>query len=275
MRTQNICKFPEEQWAGSLTVSSYVREAQPDIMRIPFVLQKDRLILVAQGRGRFTFDGTPLVGQAGDVLFGLKGERFMVTDCEGAVYFYMDFCGSRGEELLRRFRISRAHRQFAGQKGLIPLWEESLSGASEQTVDLASESMLLYTFSRLFSEGGERNGLVEQILCETEANFTDPSLSIAVIAERLCYNPKYLSHLFKEKNGVNYTEYLRSLRIKYAVSLFDHGIDSVKNVALLSGFTDPLYFSGVFKRAIGVSPKDYLRRQGIDQAEDRTQTEGS
>ena len=56
---------------------------------------------------------------------------------------------------------------------------------------------------------------------------------------------------------MGYSEYVRSLRIKYAVSLFDHGIDSVKNVALLSGFTDPLYFSTVFKKCLGVSPKEY------------------
>ena len=59
--------------------------------------------------------------------------------------------------------------------------------------------------------------------------------------------------------GVGYTEYLRTYRIKYAVSLFEHGIDSVKNVALLSGFTDPLYFSTVFKKHIGSSPKNYIK----------------
>ena len=51
---------------------------------------------------------------------------------------------------------------------------------------------------------------------------------------------------------------INSPEIKYAVSLFDHGIDSVKNVALLSGFQDPLYFSSVFKNVIGVSPTQYI-----------------
>jgi AraC-like DNA-binding protein len=60
--------------------------------------------------------------------------------------------------------------------------------------------------------------------------------------------------------GVSYTDYLRSLRLKFAVSLFDRGLDSVKNVALLSGFTDPLYFSTVFKKHIGLSPKEYKEK---------------
>jgi AraC-like DNA-binding protein len=66
--------------------------------------------------------------------------------------------------------------------------------------------------------------------------------------------------VFREKMGVLYSEYLRSLRLKHAVLLMDHGIDSVKNVALLSGFNDPLYFSTVFRKSTGVSPKEYMAK---------------
>jgi len=47
------------------------------------------------------------------------------------------------------------------------------------------------------------------------------------------------------------------MRISYAVTLFDHGIDSVKSIALLSGFRDPLYFSSVFRKTVGVAPTEY------------------
>ena len=95
----------------------------------------------------------------------------------------------------------------------------------------------------------------------TEQNFVDSSLSISSIANELSYNPKYLSHLFKEKMGMRYSEYLRMLRVKYAVTLFDRGLDSVKNIAYLSGFDDPLYFSTVFKKVVGVSPKEYKEKE--------------
>ena len=50
------------------------------------------------------------------------------------------------------------------------------------------------------------------------------------------------------------------MRLKYAVALFDSGVDSIKNVAALSGFSDPLYFSSVFKKSIGISPKEYTKK---------------
>ena len=148
-----------------------------------------------------------------------------------------------------------------GFDGLIPIWHESLSRASEETIDLAAESMLLYTFSRLVSEAGEQNAVINRVIAFSEKRFTDPALSLATLAEELGYNAKYLSHLFKERMGLGYAEYLRSLRVKFAVSLFDHGIDSVKNVAALSGFSDPLYFSTVFKKTVGVSPKEYKTKK--------------
>ena len=58
--------------------------------------------------------------------------------------------------------------------------------------------------------------------------------------------------------GMGYTEYLRNIRLKQAVFLLDHKLDSIKNISSLSGFSDPLYFSTVFKKEIGISPKDYI-----------------
>jgi YesN/AraC family two-component response regulator len=92
----------------------------------------------------------------------------------------------------------------------------------------------------------------------TEDNFKDPVLSLTTVAQALSYNPKYLSHAFKESMGVGYAEYLRSIRIRFAVSLLDLGIDSIKNVALLSGFTDPLYFSTVFKKSLEFHRRNIL-----------------
>jgi two-component system response regulator YesN len=221
-----------------------------------------RAVLAVSGEGMFVLDGHPLPFRSGTLLFVFQGERFHIESEGELTYLYIGFEGGRAEELLRRFDLRRTNRYFDGFDGLIPLWCESLSRASEQTVDLAAESVLLYTFSRLAGTVKERSEVVERMLALTEERFTDPDLSLSSLAEELSYNAKYLSHLFKEKLGTSYSDYLRTLRIKYAVSLFDHGIESVKNVALLSGFSDPLYFSTIFKRHTGRSPSDY--RAGLD-----------
>ena len=261
MKSYNICKFPVSALdTGALSIGCFVKETDPSTMKRAYTLTQNRLLLLTEGSGIFRINGSPVSLCQGTLLFCFKDEAVALERGESPVYMYIDFDGIRADDLLRRFDITPLSRVYDGQDGLIPLWQESLFRASEQMLGLVAESILLYSFSRLYREQSTENGLLGQIIRLTEQGFGDPDLSISRIAEELSYHPKYLSHLFKEKAGITYSEYLRSVRLKYATSLFDHGIDSVKNVALLSGFSDPLYFSNVFKKSLGLSPKEYLEK---------------
>lgn len=121
--------------------------------------------------------------------------------------------------------------------------------------------MLLYALSKIDTAPAKENRIISQIVSLTDEGFINFDLSLENISKELGYNPKYISHLFKEKMGIGYSAYLQNRRIEYAITLFDHGIDSVKNVASLSGFRDPYYFSTVFKKHVGVSPKYYKGKE--------------
>ncbi len=259
----NICKFISEANAEHLAVQVFVYETDQAVMENKTSLQRHRMLLVLKGKGKFFFDGKDFSYSAGDLIFGFEGERFFAAPTDTTEYLYICFAGMRADALFRRFGITPRERRREGFDGLLPLWRESLLRASEQNVDLATESILLYTFSRLSADTAPKTDIVERIVVESEKSFADPSLSLTALAAILGYNPKYISHLFKKKMGVGYAEYLRALRLKYAVSLFDFGIASIKNVALLSGFSDPLYFSTVFKKEMGISPKDYVEKKNV------------
>lgn len=259
MKNFNICKFTTEENDGRLHVSCFILESDCEVMSKKLTLERHRLVLIKEGGGKFTADQSIINFSKGDIVFLFENESVYASTDGKCKYMYIDFGGSRAEELLTRFDINPKNRWFGGFDGLLPIWNESLSRANDKTIDLAGESMLLYTFSRLNSEAVFKSDIVDKVIEITESRFSDSQLSLSVIADKLGYNAKYVSHLFKQKMGIGYSEYLRSVRIKYAVALFDHGIDSVKNVALLSGFADPFYFSTVFKKQTGLSPKDYKK----------------
>lgn len=261
MTNKNICKFIEETATDRLEVKRFIFESNIETMKDQNVVRKNRIILVKQGRGRILIDGCGYDCEPGSMIFVFKDEKMYSEPEQSFEYMYIDFSGSRSESLFSRFRINKANRIFKGFDGLIPLWHDSLCRANEINIDLASESILLYTFSRLVSDTGNQNTLLDRILKISEENFTSSELTLASLSEKLSYNPKYISHIFKKKMGISYSEYIRNLRIKYAVSLLEHGIDSIKNVAFLSGFSDPLYFSSVFTKTLGVSPKAYKKQQ--------------
>ncbi len=260
MQRRNICKFTSPSCPEDIVTTCFVLQTDQQVMQIPITLPRHRIMLINEGEGNITIDTEILSLRRGTLLFCFKGEQVQVSGNGNIQYMYVDFEGLRAEVLLKRFHINRNNRCFTGFDGLVPLWEESLLRASDHTIDLASESMILYTLSRLSDEISQCDSIISKIMQLTEEQFNNFELSIGTIANELGYNAKYLSHLFKKKTNKSYTEYLRYYRMKYAVTLFDNGIDSVKNVALLSGFSDPLYFSTVFKRAMGISPKEYIQK---------------
>lgn len=261
MKDRNICKFTIEASVSTmLNIHNFIYETNPEIMKSKQLLICNRAILVNQGKGTFYFNKNAVPFQQGSLVFGFSDEVFEANCNELCEYMYISFDGSRADDLFNRFKINKFNRSFSNFDGLLPFWHNSLSRADQSNIDIISESILLHTFSRLSEASTEQKSVINEILELTEENFTDPDLSLSVISKKLAYNPKYISHLFSEKMGMGYSEYLRTVRIKHAISLFDYGIDSVKNVALLSGFTDPLYFSTVFKKAIGISPKEYKTR---------------
>lgn len=263
MSERNICKFCTPSQADPILIHCFVLESIPaNVARFTFVTGRTRMLLVTAGSGALSVNGHRVDYATGSLVFLFSGDTVSLAEDEASRYIFVDFSGRRAEELLLRFGISPDNRLFGDFGGMIPLWKECLLRASPETLDLAAEGVLLHTLSRMRRETSEQNETVAAMLRIAEAEFTDHALSIGTIGRRLSYHPKYLSHLFKREMGVGFSEYLRDKRINYARTLFDHGIDSVKNVALLSGFNDPLYFSGVFKRVTGLSPSQYLQGRG-------------
>ena len=261
MKNISICKFIPEAAADVLIMHNFVYERSVDAMKIPSVLTCHKAILIVHGSGEFHFDDKSVDGSVGDMVFCFQGEDFYCEPEPDLEYIYVSFSGARAESLMRRFGINRQNRRFEGFEGIIPLWRDSISRASDNSIDLASEGALLYALSRFSTDEREKGDVINRAVSFIEENFTDAELCLSAVAKDLGYNSKYLSHIFKEKMGMSFSEYLRTLRIKHAVMLFDHGLDSVKNVAFLSGFSDPLYFSSVFKSTVGIAPKEYKDKQ--------------
>ena len=77
------------------------------------------------------------------------------------------------------------------------------------------------------------------------------------IAEKFFIHPDYLSHIFKEKEGVSFSLYLIKCRIEKAKKLLGSTDMSIMKVSMMSGYSNPAYFTKHFKRITGITPKEY------------------
>lgn len=91
-----------------------------------------------------------------------------------------------------------------------------------------------------------------------EENYSK-KLTVQSAAEYFGYSKQYFCKWFKEKTEVTFNEFLNSVRIHHACSFLANGC-LVEETAALCGFSDPSYFTKVFKRYIGVAPKTYASK---------------
>lgn len=257
MEKKNICKFIPDRSRSELRTVSFIFETDPVVQEAEAYLGHHALFLIKTG-GFFYFDKKAVQVFPGDLVLGFSGERFYAKG-NNFQYYYIKFNGLRSEDLFKRFGISPLNRIFKGYEGMLPFWKENIARATGENIDLIAESVLIYAFSKLSAVHEQLDDAAYALTKYIEENFTDTGLSLNSAAEALGYNAKYLSSCFKKIN-IGFSEYVRTLRINNAVFLMEHGVESVKNVAVLSGFQDPLYFSKVFKAVIGQSPTEYIKK---------------
>lgn len=77
------------------------------------------------------------------------------------------------------------------------------------------------------------------------------------IAEEFFLTPEYLAKLYKKKTGLTIKNYINDYRIEKAKKLLHTSDNSISEIAVAVGFDNFSYFSTLFKKSIGVSPKDY------------------
>lgn len=85
-------------------------------------------------------------------------------------------------------------------------------------------------------------------------------IHISDIASYIGINRSYLYHVFKEKLHQSPQEYLMHFRIKQAKKLLISTPFDIKKVAKQVGYQDPLAFSKMFKRMVGLSPSEYRKQ---------------
>ncbi|GGC83290.1 hypothetical protein GCM10007216_12370 [Thalassobacillus devorans] len=97
----------------------------------------------------------------------------------------------------------------------------------------------------------------EAALSYIEENYMDPALSLGDVAGYINRSPAYFSHLLSKKYRQTFREILLQVRIQKAKELLESTDENIQQIAGAVGFNQPNYFSRVFKKVTGKTPREY------------------
>lgn len=98
---------------------------------------------------------------------------------------------------------------------------------------------------------------MRQVMAYMEEQMDNAELTIDDFANKLLLSRTVFYRKLKSIVGLTPVDFIRDIRIKRAVQLIDSGEFNISQIAYMTGFNDPKYFSKCFKKQIGISPTEY------------------
>lgn len=146
----------------------------------------------------------------------------------------------------------KALRNKAMDYLLKPVDEDELVYTIKKAIDVAKGAMTLE--EKDFHAG--RSKTVQDMLEYVKLHYKE-QITLDTLAERLHFNARYLSQLFKKESGMNFVDYLNKVRIDKAKILLRQGNATMDGIASEVGYCDAKYFAKTFKKIENKTPSEY------------------
>ena len=110
--------------------------------------------------------------------------------------------------------------------------------------------------------GSQYRTILKQAVAYIDGNFADENISLNRVAKEVNISANYLSAVFSQEMGITFVEYLTTKRMDRAKELLRNTDKRSGEVAAEVGYKDSHYFSFLFKKTQGCTPRDYRSGKG-------------
>lgn len=168
--------------------------------------------------------------------------NFVTSDIAGEIYRFAESCSLSPEEV------------FEGEDDIYAAVKQM---SRDEMKNWAVECCI--RMQRIINERRTDNNrsFVAKAVDYVKEHYDDPELNVDSICAYLGVSSAYFSTMFKRETGKAFTTYLTDIRMNKAVELLIEEDEKTYVIARRVGYTDPNYFSYVFKKQFGMSPSKY------------------
>ncbi len=232
-----------------------------------------QLLYFHSGQGHFFFDNheNETIVHAGQMVLFRPGEKqtyYYLSEDKPEVY-WTHFTGFDIESMLNTYGIyksdkiinSGVHMNYKDDFTNMILELQMCKSHYEQKLCLLLQNILLMTHRNRAGHGPESN--IEKVILDAVKYFVEnynKNFVVSEYAREHYFSPYYFSKNFKTYTNYSPAQFIINLRINNAQTMLETFGYSINEIAQLVGYNDPLYFSRVFKKVVGCSPKEYRAR---------------
>lgn len=234
-----------------------------------------QLLYIASGKAYFHFgseENETIVTAGHMVLYRpremQKYEYYAIDQTE---VYWVHFTGSDVTNLLRKYEIPIKEHVF--YTGTSPEYQWIFRQMIQELQNCRENYQMLLTmllgqiFIHINRQLKEGNKATSYMLEETEratryfSENYNKTICIEEYAESRHVSACWFIRQFKHYTGMPPMQYILSIRIANAQNLLETTSYTVSEVASIIGYDNPLYFSRLFKKQLGMSPTEYRKRQ--------------
>lgn len=213
---------------------------------------------VFDGTLQYTVDGTTYFLEKGDIIYVRKGASRERDPIENAEYVSLNFHSDKTYDFPIVFKN--------GLTEIVRPMLRTIDAIHEYTNKLDDERFYLLLrciIKQLETQLEVKNEhpLVFQIKSYITKNLSQ-KITLSSISENTFFSPIHCENVFKKETGYSIIDYVINERIRVAKALLSEGSLSLTEISELVGFSDYNYFSRVFKKRTGLSPKEYSTIDG-------------
>ena len=225
----------------------------------------DSLSVRLSGSAKFKTENENFNVKKGDVLYIPKGADYKQTTEEESVIAVHFINYSHEKDKIESLTVEDTAYTIELFSQMYDVWKEKKQGYQYLCMSLFYELLhFLYcqqaviTGDRITHEN-EMNIALDYI----HSNYRKGNIEVSHLAKMCAVSETYFRKLFKTLNGVSPQQYIINLRLEFAFHLLGSNLYSVNEVSRRSGFQDTKYFSRIFKKRYGYSPKEVRNKSEL------------
>ena len=161
------------------------------------------------------------------------------------------------------FAVSKLVEKLGGDiKELYPeiLQRSFIDEGIKNEIDFRNKVSQVLTFALEYRDSkitGKYGDVILKAKRFIEENYADQNTTLSSVAQAVCLSPNHFSTIFSQECKTTFIEYLTTVRIENAKRLMRETDMKGYDIAYDCGFSDPHYFSYIFKKNTGLSPREY------------------